>query len=293
MTRTAAMTLVALLALLPGCALFSKKERPIDIGSDAPNVSDVIAQVQAAIDATAQNPGWQETAEYAKALAECAGEQAAAARRHKAQCDAAYAAARGRCAKETAATAAQLCGDYLREAGVACGAPPVPPPVCAAAEQIGPVRLKSATFKFTAALTKEGNLGGSLKLVTARQARAYGRASSFEIEMVPKPITVIQKDRDAATIGGLDNLSAILIAALNASTSCEAESGNPHKQACTISKAPQLILKSATYSVEISYGKKTELGWEWTVSALKISGGTGGYASENKFGNTLTLVLER
>ena len=83
MTRTAAMTLVALLALLPGCALFSKKERPIDIGSDAPNVSDVIAQVQAAIDATAQNPGWQETAEYAKALAECAGEQAAAARRHR------------------------------------------------------------------------------------------------------------------------------------------------------------------------------------------------------------------
>lgn len=293
MTRTAGLTLVAVLALFQGCALFSKKERPIDIASDAPSVADVIAQVQAAIDATAQNPGWEDTEDYAKAVAACTDGKKAAAAKHELQCDAVYSNARGLCAEEKAQTAAQLCGDYLREAAAACGSPPAAPPVCAAAEQIGPVRLKSAKFKFTAAVAKEGNLGGALKLVTAKQARSYGRTSSYEIEMVPKPIIVTQKDRGSVTVGGLDNLSAILTSALNAATNCKADPRTPGKQECVISKAPQLILKSATYSVEITYSKKTELGWEWTVSSLKISEGAGGYTNENKLGNTLTLVLER
>ena len=88
------MTFVAVLGLLQSCALFSKKDRPVNVAEDAPEVSSVIAQVQAAIDATSQNPAWGETNAYQGHAINCKTENERAKEAHDKSCADAYPAAR-------------------------------------------------------------------------------------------------------------------------------------------------------------------------------------------------------
>lgn len=309
--RANAMAFVALLALLQGCALFSKKDRPVNVAVDAPEVSNVIAQVQAAIDATSQNPAWGETPAYQGYAETCDTENAAERKEHDKNCAAAYPAARQQCTKEKGTTAIALCADYLREAAATCARPVKESNACEEAKVLAPVKIRSAKFKFAAATSKSGELGASLKLMTLKQARSYGRSSTYEIELVPRPkdeqLGIFTRKGGETDVFGVGNLTAVLLTALNAAdVACVEDNSNRRARAavldgeppkkCTIkadTKAPQLVLKSATYSVEITYTKKTDFGWEWSVSSLKLTGGGGALGSEDKLGNTLTLVLER
>lgn len=287
--------------LLPGCGLFSKKDRPVDINENAPQVQDVLAQVQEAINATAEDPAWGATKAYNDAIAQCSLERKEARKSYAAACDPHRAAARATCASLAGPTASALCESHLAEAESACGAPPGAPAVCAAAQRLGPVRIKSATFRFAAAHSASAEAGGSLLLLSAELARKYGRASTFVIEMIPRPTIGRRTGADGEPLKASD-LTAVLVTVLSASepVHCVAErapSDPKRPNRCTIPEpspgTPQLILSRASYSVEITYTESKGGGFTWSASALKLSDGTASLGSERSVGNTLTLEFER
>lgn len=342
MFRLKAAAVVMVIAL-QGCALFSKKDKPVDISKGAPDVSMFIASVQRAIDATEDNPGWQGTTLYKTLLATCKNTREANQLAHKASCDTAYSAARSSCATLSGANVELVCADHFRHAAEQCGSEPESPPECAAAKQVSPITIKSAKLRFSAAAVQEANVGVTLKLINPSLTRKYGRTSSFEIDLIPEPRTASRNvaDKDAYE---MDELAALLFVALNAGASCRAK-GQPAENkpllddkikrvsaksnedtaakglvgmgalptlndlkglyravdypadypaaTCEATKTPQLILKGATYALDISYETKNGVVAGWSISSLKLVDGTVGLSSGKTVGNTLTLEIGR
>ena len=212
---------VVVVVVLQGCALFSKKDRPVDRSSEAPDVSTLINAVQRAIDVTAANPNWQGSPLFLRLQHVCKTENEKAEQDHQTKCDGHYSSARAKCAALAGPTAVSICGDYLRQAALACGTAPSDAPACAAAKQVGPITLPSAKLTFSAAAVQDAKLGVKLKLINPSLSRKYGRTSSFEIELIPEPVVSesrLLRNKDIE----MDELSALLVAALNTGTSCSA-----------------------------------------------------------------------
>lgn len=283
-----------------GCALFSKRDKPIDINNTAPSASLLINAVQAAIDKTADNPGWQGSTAFKKNAQKCQDNNATANTAHDKTCETRVAQARSACKGFTGLTAAALCADYLQSANAFCADTPPKDDACKVAESLAPITIKSATLKFAAAISQEGSLGGELKLLSAKQSRKYGRKSSFDITLVPDPSNKIQALDGQFLATDLSNLTALLVAALNAGAPCTQEAasaaainGDEPKFSCSLSAAPHLILQNASIGFDISYTQSSSAGVKWSVAPLKISNGQAGLSSNNDYGNTLTLELIR
>jgi hypothetical protein len=293
------MVLVGGVLVLSGCALFSKRDKPVDISKDAPSVEIVIQAVQDAIDSTQANPGWQGSDLFKELSDACQTKNNEAKAKHKTACTGQVDNARKACAGFVGATALALCADHLQAANAFCSKAPGPADECKVAEAVAPVTIKSATLKFSAANAQEGSIGASLKLISAAHTRKYGRTSSFEIELIPDPTTDF-KALDGTNSYNLDELGALLLAALNAGTRCAARttqraSGVDERRrlTCKTSNAPQLILKSAKFGLDISYTQSSSGEIKWSVSSLKLDDGTAGLSSSRTIGNTLTIELAR
>ncbi len=285
--------------VLSGCALFSKRDKPVDISKDAPSVEMVIQAVQDAIDTTAANTAWQGSEAFQTLSATCQAKNKEEKEKHKASCSAQVTDARKVCAELTGVTAPALCADHLQSANAFCAKTPAPVDECKVAEAVAPITITSATLSFSAANAQEGSIGASLKLISAAHTRKYGRTSSFEIVLIPDP-TRDFVGFDKSTRYNLDELGALLLAALNTGTSCEARAGGRESGVdknrgltCQLSKAPQLILKSAKFGLDISYTQSSSGDIEWSVSSLKLVDGTAGLSSSRTIGNTLAIELGR
>lgn len=286
--------------VLSGCALFSKRDKPVDISKDAPSVEMVIQAVQDAIDSTAKNPGWQGSDLFKQLSATCQAKNKDAKAKHQAACTTQVSDARKACGGFSGATAPALCADHLQAANAYCAKAPGPADECKVAEAVAPITIKSASLKFSAANAQEGSIGASLKLISAAHTRKYGRTSSFEIELIPDPTRQEIRAIDGSNRYNLDELGALLLAALNAGASCTGrttvrESGVDERRGltCELSKAPQLILKSAKFGLDISYTQSSSGEIEWSVSSLKLEDGTAGLSSSRTIGNTLAIELGR
>lgn len=299
MARIRTLALVCTVIALSGCALFSKRDKPVDISKDAPSVGVVIQAVQDAIDSTAKNPGWQGSELFKELSRTCQTKSKEAKATHQAACATQVADARKACSGLSGATAPALCADHLQAANVFCGKVPGPADECKVAEAVAPISIKSATLKFSAASAQGGSIAASLKLISAAHTRKYGRTSSFEIELIPDPTREIHAV-EGTNRYNLDELGALLLAALNAGASCterttERKSGVDEGRGltCELSKAPQLILKSAKFGLDISYTQSSSGEIEWSVSSLKLDDGTAGLSSSRTIGNTLMIELAR
>lgn len=278
-----------LVSFLTGCASLSKKNKPVDINENMPEVSEVVAEIQAAIDATAGH-AWKPSPEFNAAQAKCDS----AKRNAKAICTAAYDDARSKCRKENGATAPSICGDYLRDAGKQCPPAGWEPDECVLSASLGPLKIKSVKFQFSAAAGRSAGGGASLKLISGKMARKVGRASSFVIEMTPRPEEGAKRlSTDNGQVTLADNLEAVLIVALKLASSCQPLVGDDKRLACEIKDAPQLAFRKATYSLDLSYEDSKEVGFKWSISSLKLVDGSFSAGSEYKLGNTLTVEIER
>ena len=293
------VTLVGVVLTLSGCALFSKRDKPVDISKDAPSVEMVIQAVQDAIDSTEANSGWQGSDLFKQLSKICQDKNKEAKEKHKAACAGQVDVARKACAGFVGVTAPALCADHLQAANAFCGKAPEQADECKVAEAVAPITIKSATLKFSAANAQEGEIGASLKLISAAHTRKYGRTSSFEIELIPEPILDV-KARNGTKSYNLDELGALLLAALNAGTSCTERTtkrvlGVDERRGltCNTSKAPKLILKSAKFALDISYTQSSSGDIKWSVSSLKLDDGTAGLSSSRTIGNSLTIELAR
>lgn len=281
--------------LVAGCSGLFKRDRPVDINENMPDVARVVASVQKAIDATASNPHWGPSEAYQAAQRACDEKRTKAAAAHGASCAAAYDAARTRCRRETGPNAQLLCEDHLRQAREECGDAPGAPQACAVAAQLRPPQIKVARLQFTAASSSNVDAGASLKLISAKMARKGGRIGSYELVLVPNPQlqSSLQGLTQEGTTGGsdipsFDTLRAALTVALNAAVAKDCPAGE-----CDWQAAPQLVLQSAKYSFEISYETSAGGGFTWTVSPLKITDGSFNIGSEAKLGNVLTVEITR
>lgn len=294
MTRKHAVVLGCL--LLAGCSGLFKRDRPVDINANMPDVARVVASVQAAIDATAANPNWEPTEAFTAASKACEEKRAANEERHGKACAAAYDAARARCRRESGANAQVLCNDHLREAREECGDAPGAPKACAIAAQLRPPQIKVARLQFTAASSSNVDAGASLKLISAKMARKGGRVGSYELVLVPRPQMTAalqgfttEGAADERGVPSFDTLQSALTIALNAAVARECPPG----QECAWQKAPQLVLQSAKYSFEISYEASAGGGFTWTVSPLKITDGSFNIGTQQTLGNVLTVEIAR
>lgn len=299
MTFFCRVALMGGILALSACGLFSKRDRPVDISKDAPSVEVVIQAVQDAIDSTAANPGWQGSELFKQLSNICQTKNKEAKEKHKAACAGQVDDARKACAGFAGVTAPALCADHLQAANAFCAKAPSPADECKIAEAVAPITIKSATLKFSAANAQEGAIGASLKLISAEYTRKYGRTSSFEIELIPDPTRKFEAF-DGTSRYNLDELGALLLAALNAGTSCaerttERTSGVDERRGftCETSNTPQLILKKAKFALDISYTQSSSGQIKWSVSSLKLDDGTAGISSSRTIGNTLMIELGR
>lgn len=299
MARIRTLALMSAVLTLSGCALFSKQDKPVDISQNAPSVEVLIQAVQDAIDSTAKNPAWQGSELFQQLSKTCQAKNKQAKAMHQASCATQVADARKACSGFSGVTAPALCADHLQAANVFCGKVPGPADECKLVEAVAPITIKSAALKFSAASAQEGSIGASLKLISAAHTRKYGRTSSFEIELIPDPTREIHAI-DGTNRYNLDELGALLLAALNAGASCterttEREPGVDKDRGltCEMSKAPQLILKSAKFGLDISYMQSSSGEIKWSVSSLKIDDGTVGLSTSRTIGNTLVIELAR
>lgn len=299
MAHVRTLALVSAVLALSGCALFSKQDKPVDISKGAPSVGVVIQAVQDAIDSTATNRGWQGSELFRQMSSTCQSKNQDARAAHQVDCATQVADARKACGKLSGPTAPALCTDHLQAANIFCSKAPGPADECKMAEAVAPIIIKSATLKFSAANAQEGSIGADLRLISAAHTRKYGRTSSFEIELVPDPTREIHAI-DGTNRYNLDELGALLLAALNAGTSCterttKRDSGVDAGRGltCELSKAPQLILKSAKFGMDISYTQSSSGEIKWSVSSLRLDEGTAGLSSSRTIGNTLMIELAR
>lgn len=289
-----------LLALCPlvtgGCSLFSKKDRPIDVGADAPSAQILIDAVQNALDKTATSPAWSDQIVDASAQKRCEANYKRDKDEYQDRCGSAYGDAHKECSKLTGNTASVVCADLLSRASATCGTAPIK--ACAFAGKLAAVKLKSA--KLTFAATSAKNAGGevSLKLISAKQAREYGRASSFEIELVPRQ-SVTRKAGEKTAIA-MDDLTALIWVALNTASKCQGtNTGSPSERRnnCTegaaAKESPELTFSKATYTLDVSYTRTTGGKFLWSVSSLKLNDGMAEAGESKSLRNTLTLELYR
>jgi len=300
MTTSRILVISSAVLLLSGCALFNKRDKPVDISKEAPSVEMVIQAVQDAIDSTAANPGWQGSDVFKELSRTCQSKSKEAKEKHKAFCGVQVADARKACAGFAGATAPALCADHLQEANAFCTKAPTPPDECAVAQAVAPITIKSATLKFSAATAQEGSIGASLKLISAAHTRKYGRTSSFEIELTTDPTRTDVKATDGTNRYNLDELGALLVAALNAGATCTERKTNraagvdqSRGVTCDMATTPQLMLKSAKFGLDISYTQSSSGEIEWSVSSLRLDDGKAGLSSSRTIGNTLTIELAR
>ncbi len=305
---------------LSGCAWFPQKDLPLDISENLPEVREVIRAVQVAIDGTSDNENWSGSQDFKDAAKKCKNESLAV----ETACPDVQRKAYADCRNETGAGAGALCSDLLRLAAEACAVPP-DTPACKYVGLMAPPKIKSAKLQFSAMTSREVSVGASLKLLSAEMARKSGRGNSYEIELIPVPkipresLAIVMKEapRDQAYVelsAALDKFAASspdnskpllaraqvssdyqsLTDAINASLNAAYPACFSQKsKACDSSKVPQLALKSATYSMQITYVAKKGGGFEWSISPLSIVGGKFGSSKEHELVNVLTVVMAR
>ncbi|GEM_PF-3327951 len=178
---------IAVLSMLSGCVDFSKKNRPVDLQKDAASVPMVIASLQKALDRSGDHLALKPGEAYDSANKACVAQSEEARAQYESRCPGLVHDARRECRDATGPAAVELCKDFLTRAHAQCDAGPRTPKVCADLKLVGPLRIKSATFRFAAATVQSAGAGASLKLLTAEHARAYGRSSSYEVVLVPMP----------------------------------------------------------------------------------------------------------
>ena len=317
-SRTALFACATALTL-SGCAWFPKKDLPLDIGENLPEVREVIRAVQEAIDGTSDNENWNGSQDFKNAALKCKQESLAV----ETACPDVQRKAYADCRNETGAGAGALCSDLLRLAAEACAVPP-DTPACKYVGLMAPPKIKSAKLQFSAMTSREVSAGASLKLLSAEMARKSGRGNSYEIELIPVPkipresLKLVMKEapRDQAYVelsatlekfaaakpdsseslaraeasSGYQSLTDAINASLNAAYPACASQKN---RACTNAEAPQLALKSATYSMQITYVAKKGGGFEWSISPLSIVGGKFGASKEHELVNVLTVEMAR
>ncbi|WP_369975512.1 hypothetical protein [Xanthomonas bundabergensis] len=175
------------LGLLSGCTLFNTKNGPVDVGRNAASVPMVIASLQRALDASGNHSAFDSGEAYKFADAKCAEETKRAQVDYDLKCPQLVKEARHECNNASGPAAVELCRDFLTRAHAQCDAGASTPKICAEVKRIGPLRIRSATFRFAATTVRTAGAGASLKLLSAKYARVYERASSYEIVMVPMP----------------------------------------------------------------------------------------------------------
>ncbi len=301
--RMAVITMCSV--LVAGCSGLLKKDRPVDINKNMPEVADVLSAVQASIDSTASNPNWSNSDDFQLLKQQCDLQSNVAKTGYKAVCRQAYDTARVACRNEKGVNAEMLCADHLRQAQGECGSAPPKPQVCEDLAILTPPRISVARLRFTAASSSSVSAGASLKLISAQAARKAGRISSYDIELIPAPrveryfaaFGLDEASRNTPEIPPLvRTLQAAITTALNAAVSrkCSPAARSENRRGdCIWEAVPQLVLKSAKYNFEISYEAGNAGGFKWTVSPLKIADGTFEAGSMNTLGNVLTVEIER
>lgn len=258
----------------------TKEAAPLDISKDLPDVSNVISAIQAAIDETSSHPAWEGDGAYKQAKATCTADKA----NIRKDCDADFVTARDTCRKEQGSASAVLCTDYLRVAQNQCSARTSDS--CDYVKAMAPPEIKSAKLKFIATQSNEVGAGASLKLISAEMARKTGRASSYEVELIPAPAGPKGLVERSVENEIYSQLAQAIIATLEAAyPTCRTEP-------CPSSARP-LALKKAVYSVEITYSRKASGGFGWSISPIKIVDGKFGASDERASGNVLTFELGR
>ncbi|BDU14911.1 hypothetical protein [Lysobacter auxotrophicus] len=280
MSAFRALPVVFAFAIATGGCTWNTKEKPVDVAADLPSVTFVIAAVQRAIDQTAVDPNWQGDSTFKQVKDNCDKDEALA----KNTCVALKTNAVKECRRDKSGAADAICTDRLVTAAAKCEKASQTEN-CKYVEQMKPPAINNAMLQFTAARSAEVSGGASLKLISAELSRKLGRGSSYEIVLAPMPKPPGMRLMDTAEQPyDLQELTNAILSALStAYPTCD-----PSTPCASL-----LGLKSAKYTFEITYEKKTSGGFEWSISPIKITEGKFGVSKESKLGNIITLELGR